>query len=229
MQVVILAAGRGTRMGALTDSVPKPLLEVAGKTLLEHKFEMLPYDVDEIILVVGYLGGELQKRFGGVYKDKHIFYVEQENPTGGTAQALWQAQDILQDRFLVMNGDNLYTQDDMNKCAAVSDWAVLVQEMPSIRTGRVVVDHKGLVTDIVENSNHKGEAGFASTGLYGLDTRIFTYQPVPKAPGSSELGLPQTMLQAVKDIPIHAIPATSWVEIKDPEDLAKAEEFLLQG
>src|ERR1700689_506521 len=109
MQTVILAAGRGTRMGALTESTPKPLLEVAGKTLLEHKLDMLPYDVDEVIIIVGYLGGEIQKRFGGTYKDKHIFYVEQEK-LDGTAGALWQARSVLEGQFLVMMGDDLYAK-----------------------------------------------------------------------------------------------------------------------
>jgi NDP-sugar pyrophosphorylase family protein len=226
MQAVILAAGRGTRMGALTESTPKPLLVVAGKTLLEHKFDILPETIEEIILVVGYLGGEIQKRFGGEYKGKHIFYVEQENPTGGTADALWQTRDLLKDKVLVMNGDNLYTREDMETCAASSDWAVLVQEKENIRTGRVVVDKEMRVVDIAENSAHKGEAGYANTGLYTLDTRIFNYAPLPKAPGSTELGLPQTMLQAVKEIPTHAIPASFWLEIKAPEDLQKAEEML---
>lgn len=215
-------------MGRLTENLPKPLLEVAGKSLLEHKLAILPENVDEIILVVGYLGSVIHDRFGGFYNNKHMLYIEQESPTGGTADALWQAKEILHDKFLVMNGDNLYRGDDMETCAATEDWAVLVQKMPSVRTGRVIVDQHGLITDIVENSGHAGEAGYASTGLYTLDTRIFAYNPVPKAPGSSELGLPQTMLQAAKDIPIHAISATSWVEIKDPDDLAKAEEFLQQ-
>jgi NDP-sugar pyrophosphorylase family protein len=212
-------------MGALTDTVPKPMLEIAGKTLLEHKFDALPDSVDEIILVVGYLGGKIHERFGGDYHGKRLLYVEQENPTGGTADALWQAKDILHGRFLVMNGDNLYLREDIAKCTAY-EWAVLVQERENIRTGRVVVDERGLVADILENSNHGGEAGYASTGLYALDMRIFDYQPVPKDPGSQELGLPQTMMQALQDIPIHAVPATGWFEIKAPEDLAKAEEFL---
>lgn len=226
MQAVILAAGRGTRMGALTRTTPKPLLQIAGKTLLEHKFDMLPYDVDEIILVVGYLGGEIQKKFGGGYKGKRVLYMEQENPTGGTADALWQAKDILHDKFLVMNGDNLYSREDMNTCAAVSDWAIVVEQREHVRTGRVVVSDKGMVVDVVENSGHHGEAGYACTNLFSLDTRIFDYTPLPKAPDSTELGLPQTMVQAAKKIPIHAIPVSFWIEIKEPGDLQKAEELL---
>lgn len=213
-------------MGELTEALPKPLLEVAGKTLLEHKFDALPFDVDEIILVVGYHGSKIHDRFGGLYKDKRILYVEQENPTGGTAEALWLAKDLLHDQFLVMNGDNIYAREDMAKCAALRDWSVLVQEREHVDTGRVIVDKEGWVKDISENTDHKGEPGFANTAFYALDTRLFDYPPVPKAKGSSELGLPQTIIQAARDIEIHAVPATFWIEIKSPEDLQKAEDVL---
>jgi NDP-sugar pyrophosphorylase family protein len=224
MQAVILAAGKGTRMGALTETRPKPMLEVGGKTLLEHKFETLPYDVDEVIIIVGYLGSVIHDHFGGVWRDKRILYVEQENPSGGTADALWQAKDVLRDHFLVMNGDNLYAREDVTRCA-VYDWSVLVQERDDVQTGRVIVKD-GLVTDIRENSEHDSAKGFANTGLYSLDMRVFDYPQLPKAMGSPELGLPQTMLQAIGTIPIHAVPATFWLEIKTPEDLAEAEELM---
>jgi NDP-sugar pyrophosphorylase family protein len=225
MQAVILAAGRGTRMGALTESTPKPMLKVAGKTLLEHKLDALPADVDEVILVVGYLGGVIQSYFGGSYDGKRILYVEQENPAGGTAEALWLTKDLLHDKFFVMNGDNIYAAQDMLECATY-EWAVLVQARDSVRTGAVLVDANSRVLGIAENTEHTGSAGYANTGLYILDMRIFDYPAIPKAPGSSELGLPQTMMQAAKDIPIQAVPATLWIEIKEPEDLQEAEELL---
>ncbi len=225
MQAVILAAGRGSRMGALTDSMPKPLLEVNGKSLLEYKFDSLPYDVDEVIIIVGYQGHLIQQRFGGEHKGKRVLYVEQENPKGGTAEAVWKAESILKDKFLVMNGDNIYATEDLSKCA-VFDWAVLVQKRDHIGTGRVIVNEGGLVTGIVENSAHEGQAGYANTGCYMLDRRFFNYKPIPKAEGSTELGLPQTMMQAVNDIQIQAVEARMWIEIKSAEDLLKAEALL---
>lgn len=225
MQAVILAAGRGTRMRELTKNTPKALLELSGVTLLEYKFRALPEEVDEIILVVGYLGGMIQRRFGGSYGDKNILYVEEEDPVGGSAHSLWKARPLLKDKFLVMNGDNIYAPEDMKACLKY-DWAVLVQATERVGSGRVVVDEDGRVSDILENSRHGGEAGYENTGFYVLDTRIFDYPPVPKSEGSSELGLPQTIITAAKDIRIQAVPATFWIEIKSPEDLENASKII---
>jgi bifunctional UDP-N-acetylglucosamine pyrophosphorylase/glucosamine-1-phosphate N-acetyltransferase len=223
MQAVLFAAGRGTRMGELTAARPKPMLEVAGKPLLQHKIEALPEQIDEVIIVVGYCGHVVQEYFGGTFAGKRILYVEQENPTGGTAEALWKAKDVLHDSFIVMNGDNIYSREDMEALIETPDWAAVVQEMDPIGTARTVVEN-GLVTDIVENSG--GQKGFANIGLYKLDMRIFNYTPVPKAPGSTELGLPQTMLTAKHDIAIHAVPSTFWFEIKSPESLQQAKAVM---
>ncbi|MEK7106611.1 MAG: nucleotidyltransferase family protein, partial [Patescibacteria group bacterium] len=134
MQAVILAAGRGTRMGHLTKTLPKPLLEVSGKTLLEHKFDALPERIDEIILVIGYLGDMIKKRFGDSYEGKKITYVEQ-GPAHGTAGALWSAREFLRDKFIVMMGDDLYGKKDVERACRSNTWLMFAMELPQLHGG----------------------------------------------------------------------------------------------
>lgn len=228
MQAVILAAGRGTRMGSLTEKLPKPMLEVAGKTLLEHKFDQLPEAVTEIILVVGYLGNVIREKFGASYAGKKITYVEQSNIAGGTMDALITAQPLLKDRFFVMNGDDIYAREDMQRCLSY-EWAVVVVHKEAVGTASKVIAENNIVRDIVEKEHHDRGEGFANTGLYLLDMRIFNYKPVTKDADSTEVGLPQTMVTAVNDVTIHMIEATTWLPITAPEDLSHAERALASG
>ncbi len=224
MQAVILAAGKGTRMGGLTATMPKPLLEVAGKTLLEHKLDILPDDIDEIVIVVGYRADEIKKRYGSSSRNKKITYVTQKNYAGGTADALWQCRAHLTGKFLVLMGDDIYSREDIDACRAY-DWAILVQRVPDTSAGgKVIMNARHQVVDILEIND--GGEGIVNTNMFALDTRLFDFQLIPKAPGSGELGLPQTVLAAskVSGIPLHVVEAVRWIQITNPEDLERAEE-----
>src|SRR3989344_3161993 len=151
MQAVILAAGKGTRMGDLTNGTPKPLLKVLGKTLLERKLDELPSKIDEIIIVVGYHGEQIIDSLGETYKDKKISYVWQKE-LKGTGHALWQAKDLLKGRFLVLMGDDIYCKEDIDACLK-EDWAVLVKEVKFLEAGgRVVLNSDGSLKDIIEGA-----------------------------------------------------------------------------
>ena len=223
MQAVILAAGRGTRMGGLTENSPKSLLRVADRPLLQYTLDALPQHVDEAVIVVGYLGGMIHDTFGPEYAGKRILYVEQAE-LNGTAGALWQAQDILPEKYLVLNGDDLYDPKDIARLALARDWALLVFESPEMtRGGKVMIDAENRITGIVEGE-HEGGPALENAGAYMLDTRIFNVKPVPKAEGSPEFGLPQTVLAAsdALKIPLEAL-LTAWrLQITSPEDNADA-------
>ncbi len=228
MQAVILAAGRGTRMDELTTAVPKPMLEVAGKPLIEYKLEAMPDEVDEIVLIVGYLGSVIQKHLGGRYDNKKIVYVEQKG-LDGTAGALWSARSVLHGRFLVMMGDDIYTKEDAQAVIAEGDvWRLLVQEILEMhRAGSIELDENALITNIIEGDKHK-EKGLASTNMYLLDERVFTCPLVPKQAGSLEFGLPQTVVAGAKLLGVRFEPVFTdqWIQITAPKDLVYAAEAL---
>ena len=227
MQAVILAAGRGVRMGALTESVPKPMLQINGMSLLEYKLAALPEEIDEVIIVVGYLGSAIHNYFGGAYNGKRIFYVEQEK-LDGTAGALWLCKDLLKDSFIILNADDIYTQEDIEAVVSHDGWAVLVDEVEHMNSGGcMVTDEDGIVQEIKEG-NHEGKPGLMNTNVFKLDTRLFNYPLVPKATGSDEFGLPQTVIAASQSsgISIEAIKATFWFQITEPADLEKMEAML---
>lgn len=229
MQAVILAAGKGTRMKELTQSVPKPMLRVHGKTLIEHKLDALPDDVDEVILIVGYQADVIREYFKDAFGGRRIRYVVQEE-LNGTAGALWLAKPYLSERFIVMMGDDIYAREDVEACLASSGWSVLVEETQTMASGgRMVMDESGHIVDI-EEGDHTGKPGLMNTNLLALDPRLFEHPLVPKAQGSDEYGLPQTVLAASKasGIPLVAVHATFWIQVTAPEDLERAETALTE-
>jgi UDP-N-acetylglucosamine diphosphorylase / glucose-1-phosphate thymidylyltransferase / UDP-N-acetylgalactosamine diphosphorylase / glucosamine-1-phosphate N-acetyltransferase / galactosamine-1-phosphate N-acetyltransferase len=223
MQAVILVAGKGTRMGALTQNTPKPLLKVAGLTLIEHKLLALPAEVTEVIFVIGYLGEQIKNYFGMQFNGRKISYVE--DSLQGTAKALWAAQSLLTGRFLLLMGDDLYAAEDI-RTALTHERTILVKEMPNNTPGgKIMIDEAGSLIDIVED--RKGELSYnlVNIGLYVLTPEIFNYEPV-QLPNSTEYGLPQTMLHMLKDYPINVVKAGFWMNMSAPEDLEKAEDVL---
>lgn len=227
MHAVILAAGRGTRMGHLTDTTPKPLLRVASKTLLEHKIELLPDTITDVHIVVGYQGNLIENHLGTTHQGRALHY-HQQHELNGTAGALWLLKDILTETFLVMMGDDLYAPEDIAQ-ACTYPWAYLVQEhleTVSCSKGNTLVDMNGNLTDI-DVAGVIEAPQRTTAGLYVLQPDVFQYRLVPKAPGSSEYGLPHTLVSVAKDFDIPVLPATNWLQITTPEDLLRAEQWLM--
>lgn len=218
-------------MKDLTAEVPKPLLPVAGKSLLEHKLDELPEAVREVILVVGYQADRIKEKLGNSYGGRAIRYVTQEK-LDGTGGALWKAKDLITGRFIVLMGDDFYSHSDIKDCiekaADGNGWAISVQKTESMAEGGRMVMGVGGVITAIEEGDHRGEAGLINTNLMALDARLFEEPLIPRAPGSDEYGFPQTVLAAsrARGIPLHAVFATGWFQVTSPEDLLRAERWL---
>ena len=223
MQAVILAAGRGTRMGELTNDIPKPMLKISGRPILEYTLANLPSEIDEVIFIIGYLGHKIRNHFGAEYQGKDLQYVWQLSPSG-TGGALWQIKKALHGKFIVLMGDDLYHQKDLKKILK-HDLAVLVKEIdePS-RFGVIEIDDNGHLVQIAEKPA-RPKSNLVNAGVYVLDGRIFNYPLVPVYDGT-EYGLPQTMAQMEDYHKIKVVRAEVWHPNTNGDDLQKAEEIV---
>jgi hypothetical protein len=125
-----------------------------------------------------------------------------------------------------MMGDDIYDAEDVTE-ALKYDWSLVVQTVEGRSVGgRVVYDDARHIIDIAEGVSETG--GSISTNLFVLDTELFKYPMVPKAEGSTEMGLPQTVLAASKasGIPVQVLEARSWIQVSDPNDIEAAEQRL---
>lgn len=114
MRAIILAGGRGSRFGDMTKEIPKPLIKVAGKSLIYHVLDALPGEIEECIIVVGYLGEIIQQKLGMKYGRFSLVYVKQL--VGGTGGALKAVEKLLcpHEMFLVVGSDDIFGADQLS-------------------------------------------------------------------------------------------------------------------
>lgn len=238
---VVLAAGRGKRMGTATASKPKSLLEVAGKPLIEHILGGLAQaGIRRLIVVTGHLGEQIESRLGdgARFGFDEIVYRRQLR-LEGTARALLLAEPAVGDeRFLLSWGDILvapgfYAEfvDRFEASPCVAQLAVNEVEDPW-RGAAVYVDADWRVEKVEE----KPPLGSATTrwnnaGILALSPLIFDYA---RRLGPSERGefeLPQAIARMVADgLHLRAYPIRGfWSDVGTPDDLQRADAFAASG
>lgn len=225
MQTVILAAGRGTRMGELTNDIPKPMLKVSGRPILEYIFLNLPEEISEVILVIGYKGDIIKNHFGNEFLGKKIIYSEQMQ-LDGTGGAVMRLKNMVGEKFMVLMGDDLYRKKDLERLLQY-DLAVMVQEIEkNERFGVVDIDDDYNLKSIIEfkDIKERPKHNLINTGAYIINKNFFDYPLVWIT--EKEAGLPQTMAQMVDKYKIKVIKGEFWHPNGRAEDLQKAEEAI---
>lgn len=177
MKGVVPAAGRGTRLQPRTDERPKALVDVGGRPLLAHVLETLAPHVTGYVVVVGYRGGQIRDRFGAAFDGHPITYVEQAEPRG-LADAVLQAEPVVDADFLQLNGDNVLRGNldelvDAHR-AADADATLLVDRVPRdrARRGGVLDVVDGQLEGLVEKPDDP-PSRLATTGCFAFSPRIF--------------------------------------------------------
>jgi len=111
MMVIIMAGGKGTRVASMASTIPKPMISICGKPILEHQIDCLKNNyLTDITIVIGHLGHKISDYFGdgSSYRCKISYFTEKE-PLG-TAGALYKMKDLCDD-FILINGDIIFNID----------------------------------------------------------------------------------------------------------------------
>ena len=220
MDAVILAAGLGTRLRPLTDTIPKPLVPVAGRGTLLHTLDMLPPDITRIILIVGYLEEKIRAVVGSVWNEKPVVYVTQTTLDGtGGAMRLIQ-KELHSDRFLVLNGDDLYDAKDLATLAAIDRGVLVLRKTLQKEMDTWTVQESRLIG---LGTTPKDSTGNVNIGAYLLGREWFETTPTPVPTKTTEWSLPHALPQLFERFYYRAIEATFWMPCGTSEEIEAAE------
>jgi MurNAc alpha-1-phosphate uridylyltransferase len=205
MRAMILAAGRGERLRPLTDSLPKPLVEVGGKRLIEYHLEALAAaGFREVVINQGHLGGQLPPALGdGSRWGLHIHWSLEDPEPLETGGGIFQALPLLGSApFLVVNGD-IRTDYPFARLRAVKcDWAhlVMIPNPPHNPAGDFALDGARLREDGGERLTFSGIGVYHPQLFDGCSPGKFSVVPLLRAAMRDHLVTGERHLGAWDDV-----------------------------
>jgi NDP-sugar pyrophosphorylase family protein len=224
MQAVILAGGKGTRLAPYTTILPKPLMPVGQVPILELIIRQLRHaGFDRIEIATGHLAGLIEAYFGDGSRWNVQLRYHVENEPAGTAGPLYLLRTVLDDDFVVMNGDVLTDLDYAALFDAHRTGGALLTIATCMRDivlplGAIVRDDAGRLSDYVEKPTYHFEC---SAGIYAANRGI-----VDDLSGTLPVDLPTLVRRLIaRDAHLQVFPITGyWLDIGTPDDYKRAND-----
>src|SRR5258708_35979840 len=234
MKAVVMAGGEGSRLRPLTVTRPKPMVPIVGRPVMEHILNLLKaHGITDVVVTVQYMASAIEDYFGdGSQFGMRISYSREEVPLG-TAGSVKNAEELLDEPFLVISGDAL---TDFN----LSDIIAFHTERKAMATltlahvanpleyGVIITDDNGHIRQFLEKPSW-GEvfSDTINTGIYVLDPKIFSYFERDKPYDFSQELFPY-MLK--KGDPIYGYIAEGyWCDVGNLAEYMRANADVLQG
>jgi len=234
-KAVVLAAGRGTRMRELTADLPKPMIEVRGKPVLQHIVEGLrDAGVRRFLIIVGYRAEAVQNFFGDGSRYKIDIQFATQTTQDGTGRVVDLARDFVGDSpFVLAYGDILVAPENYKR---IVDLAEDIEALISVtrgedvsKGGAVFLNERMELLDLREKAK-PGEATspWYNAGLYAFRPSIFDFTAKLKPSPRREYELTDAIRElAQSGKKVRALELTGeWADVRDPEILAKLNQNL---
>lgn len=233
MRAVIMAGGKGTRVASVNDAIPKPMLPICGKPVLQYQIECLKRQgITEITLAIGHLGKQISGYFGDGGKfGVHIDYIKEEEPLG-TAGALFYLKGKVNEDFFLINGDLIFDVDfrrlmEFHKSHKAAVTLLAHPNDHPYDSGILLADSDGQVTGWLTKEEERGwYHNCVNAGIHVLSPKI-----LEKMDGPRKIDLDREILKPL--IPSGGIFVYRTPEyVKDmgtPERIAQVEHDLETG
>ena len=225
-KVVILAAGRGTRMGSLTEDLPKPMLSIRNHPMLEHILNRLSSaGVEQFLIVVGYHREAIEDHFRG--SRFNIDFTIQD-PVNGTGSAALLAREFVgKTPFLLTFGDILCSSDEYSNAMNIMDnetqGVLAVRAVDDPWQGAAVYEEGGRISRIIEKPpKGTSQTKWNSAGFYCFQPLVFQYLAALKPSIRNEYELTSAIDAMLTDgLQLKVSPIEGeWRDVGRPEDLA---------
>lgn len=182
MKGVILAGGKGKRLRPLTCNLPKPMLPLLEKPVMEYNIELLRrHGIHEIAITVQYMGAAIKRYFGDGSKWGVKLHYFEDSPPLGTAGSIKQAESFLDEPFVVISGDaltdfNLSKGIEFHKCRGRLVTMFVKEVENPLSFGSVVMNREHEIMRYMEKPSwNEVISNIVNTGIYIMDPGIFSY------------------------------------------------------
>jgi mannose-1-phosphate guanylyltransferase len=231
MQALILAGGEGTRLRPLTYTVPKPVLPLAGRPHVAYVIDWLGrHGVDDVVVSCGHLAEGMRRAVAELEPGVKIRYAE-EPDARGTAGAIRFAEDMLGDRFLVLNGDVLCDLDltaligQHERTGARATIALYPVADPT-GYGLIHRHEDGKITEFLEKPDPEQiDTDEINAGAYLLERSVLDYIPPDRAVSIEREVFPELIGEGVYGIRLEGY----WIDIGTPDRYLEANWDILEG
>jgi dTDP-glucose pyrophosphorylase len=233
-RAVILAAGRGTRMRELTAELPKPMIEVRGKPVLQHIVEGLrDAGIRDCLIVVGYRADAVQDFFGDGSRYHVAIQYKTQTVQDGTGRVVELARDLINNRpFVLAYGDILIAPANYKRLVDLADdveaMLTVTRGEDVSKGGAVFLNDRMELLDIREKSDRwsglsQDAVPWYNAGLYAFRPSIFDFTAKLKPSPRGEYELTDAirhLAQSGKKVKALELSG-EWADVRDPEILAK--------
>lgn len=199
------------------------MIKVCGKPILQHVIEALPAEIDELILVVGYLKEQIMDFCKDEYQGKKVQYVAQEDFAGGTGQALLCAKDLVRGKFMFMFADDIHGKKALAEIVQHESAILSAYSETPERFGVLVKNDNGTLKEIIEKPENP-PSNLINTGVFVANPDIFTYEV--SVSSSGELQATDMLTAYAQDHALFVIEQPDWIPVGYPEHIVEAEALL---